>query len=35
MNILPRMFVFKIKKKSDGIIERYKAHIVANGFHQQ
>ena len=35
MNILPNKWVFKIKKKIDDIIERYKAYIVANGFHQQ
>jgi histone deacetylase 1/2 len=35
MNILPNKWVFKIKKRSDGTIERYKARLVANGFHQQ
>ena len=35
MNILPNKWVFKFKKRSDGIIERYKACIVANGYHQQ
>lgn len=35
MNILPNKWVFKIKKHSDGTIERYKARLVANGFHQQ
>lgn len=35
MNILPNKWVFKIKRKSDGSIERYKARLVANGFHQQ
>ena len=35
MNILPNKWVFKIKKKSNGIIQCYKACIVANGFHQQ
>ncbi|CAL8992777.1 unnamed protein product, partial [Prunus brigantina] len=27
--------VSEIKRKSDGSIERFKAHLVANGFHQQ
>ncbi|KAL5706232.1 hypothetical protein ACHQM5_024430 [Ranunculus cassubicifolius] len=35
MNILPNKWVFKIKRRSDGSIERYKARLVANGFHQQ
>ena len=34
MNILPNKWVFKIKKRSDGYVERYKARLVANGFHQ-
>ncbi|KAJ1700906.1 hypothetical protein LUZ63_000685 [Rhynchospora breviuscula] len=28
-------WVFKIKRKSDGTIDRYKARLVAKGFHQQ
>ncbi|XP_063946003.1 uncharacterized mitochondrial protein AtMg00820-like [Daucus carota subsp. sativus] len=35
MNVLPCKWVFKIKKRVDGSIERYKACLVANGFHQQ
>ncbi|BFG40530.1 hypothetical protein CerSpe_268040 [Prunus speciosa] len=35
MNLLPNKWVFKIKKRPDGTIERYKARLVANGFHQQ
>ncbi|CAL2227060.1 unnamed protein product [Prunus armeniaca] len=32
---LPCKWVFRIKRRSDGSIERYKARPVANGFHQQ
>ena len=35
MNILPNKWIFKIKKKADGTVERYKARLVANGFHQK
>ncbi|PRQ16261.1 putative RNA-directed DNA polymerase [Rosa chinensis] len=28
-------WVFRVKRKSDGSIERYKARLVAKGFHQQ
>ncbi|KAM1873468.1 hypothetical protein ACFX13_007300 [Malus domestica] len=35
MNILPNKWVFRIKQNSDGSIQRYKARLVANGFHQQ
>ncbi|CAL9020515.1 unnamed protein product, partial [Prunus brigantina] len=35
MNILPNKWVFRIKRNSDGSIQRYKARLVANGFHQQ
>ncbi|KAI5343199.1 hypothetical protein L3X38_011075 [Prunus dulcis] len=34
MNVLPNKWVYHIKQ-SDGTIERYKARLVANGFHQQ
>lgn len=27
-------WIFRIKKKADGSIERFKARIVANDFHQ-
>lgn len=35
MNVLPNKWVYKVKRKSDGTVERLKAHLVANGFHQQ
>lgn len=35
MNVLPNKWIFRIKKKADGSIERFKARLVANGFHQQ
>lgn len=35
MNVLPNKWVYCIKRKFDGSIERYKARLVANGFHQQ
>ncbi|XP_021812578.1 uncharacterized protein LOC110755651 [Prunus avium] len=35
LNILPNKWVFRIKRNFDGSIERYKARLVANGFHQQ
>lgn len=34
-NVVGCKWVFKIKRKSDGSIERYKARLVAKGFHQQ
>jgi len=35
MNLVGCKWVFKIKRKSDGSIDRYKARSVAKGFHQQ
>jgi histone deacetylase 1/2 len=34
VNIIDCKWVFKIKHKSDGTIERYKARLVAKGFKQ-
>jgi hypothetical protein len=33
MNIVGCKWVFRIKRKANGTIERYKAHLVAKGFH--
>ena len=35
MNLLPNKWVFKLKRHAYGTIERYKARLVANGFHQK
>lgn len=35
MNVLPYKWVYRIKRKSDGSIECYKARLVANELHQQ
>ena len=35
MNVLPNKWVFKIKHHADGTLERHKARLVANGFHQK
>jgi hypothetical protein len=34
-NIIDCKWVFKIKRKSDGSIDRYKARLVAKGFKQR
>jgi hypothetical protein len=35
MNMVGRRWVYKIKRRSDGAIDRYKARLVARGFTQQ
>lgn len=35
MNVVGCKWVFKLKQKANGDIERYKAHLVAKGFHQE
>lgn len=35
MNLVGCKWVFRIKRKPNGIVDRYKAHLVAKGFHQQ
>jgi hypothetical protein len=35
MNVVGSKWVFRIKRKANGDIERYKACLVAKGFHQQ
>jgi hypothetical protein len=32
MNVVGSRWVYKIKHRSDGSIERYKAHLVTRGF---
>jgi hypothetical protein len=34
-NLVGCKWVFKIKRKSDGTIDRYKAQLITKGFHQQ
>lgn len=35
MNVIGTKWIFKVKRKSDGTVERYKARLVAQGFKQQ
>lgn len=35
MNIISSKWVHRIKRQSDGSVEKYKARLVAKGFHQQ
>jgi hypothetical protein len=35
LNIIDCKWVFKVKQKSDGSVDRYKARLVAKGFKQQ
>jgi hypothetical protein len=35
INVIDSKWVFKVKKNSDGTIERYKARLVAKGFRQR
>lgn len=34
LSLVGCIWVFKIKKNSDGTIQKYKAKLVAKGFHQ-
>jgi histone deacetylase 1/2 len=34
-NVIDCMWIFKVKKKADGTLDRYKAHLVAKGHKQR
>jgi hypothetical protein len=35
MNMVDCWWVYKIKRRDDGVIDRYKPHLVARGFTQK
>lgn len=35
MTMIGCKWVFRLKRKADGSIDRYKVYLVAKGFHQQ
>jgi len=35
MNVVDCWLVYKIKRRADGVIDRYKPHLVARGFTQK
>jgi len=35
MNLVGWKWVFKIKQRANGYVERYKASLMAKGYHQQ
>ena len=35
VNVVGAIWVFRLKRRANGSIERYKARLVSKGFHQQ